>query len=280
MQYCWVVCLLVSFVRSQETVRINGLIDVEPSYPPFSFSEEGKDWTGLCTTGRYQSPIDISDDYSNLQIVTAANSTFRELQVSTPPIPRSNLSLQMVQGLLVYWLFSTTIEQEILGAVIRQTMLESHVTVPAEHTYNGLRYPLELHVVYALSHPDGNIVAGMNLFILYKEGRADPFLADLINPNRTTIDLTSVFPASGVVDDYFYYIGSVDVPWPECWEPIAWYMPNYILEASPEQIQYFSDPVIKDLSFDNGKGVIRALQPLNDRAIYHYITPRDSSFLS
>lgn len=280
MRDCWIVCLLIIFAHAQMTLRKNGLLDVEPAYYSFAFSKGGRDWPGLCSTGRLQSPIGISDGYSNLQIVTAANSTFRELRASTPPMSKSDLYIQEVLGIVVYWFFNTTIEQEILGGVIRQTMLEVHVTVPAEHTYNGLRYPLELHIVYALSQPDGAVVPGVNIMILYKEGNADPFLEDLLNPNHTTIDLSPVYPPGGVVDDYYYYIGSVDLPWPDCWEPFAWYMPNYILEASPEQIQYFTDPTIKDFSFSKGRGTIRDLQPLNNRPVYHYITPRDTSFLS
>ena len=152
--------------------------------------------------------------------------------------------------------------------------------MPSEHTYNGLRYPLELHVVYGLTQPDGNVVPGVNFILPFREGRAHPFIEDLLEDDHTTIDLTPLFPSNGVVDDYYYYAGSVDVPWPDCWSPLVWYMPSYILEASPEQIQYFNDLYINDLSFSNGQGTIRALQPLENRPIYHFITPTASSFLS
>jgi carbonic anhydrase len=280
MQYCRIVCLLVCGTFAQESLFQNNLVDIEPQYPPFNFFQEGRDWQGLCATAPLQSPIDISDAYSNLQIVTAANSTFREFRTITPTVEKSGIYQQNVQGLIVDWLFSTSFEQEIFGSMITQTMYEVHFTVPAEHTYNGLRYPLELHVVYGLSQPDGNVVPGVNIILLFREGRAHPFVEDFINSNRTTIDLTSLFPSSGVVDDYYYYVGSVDVPWPDCWTPLSWFLPNYILEASTEQIQYFNDFYINDLSFSNGRGVIRALQPLGNRPTYHFITPAASSFLS
>ncbi len=277
MQNSWAIYLLLVSVRSQMTVRLNGIIDPQPNYPPFTFFEEGRDWQDLCTTNPLQSPIDISDSYSNLQIVTASNSTFREFQANTPPIPRSEgVFMQNAQGVRIYWLMSTTIEQEVLGQTIEQSMLEVHYMVPAEHTLNGLRYPLELHVVYALIQPEGSVVAGFNFILLFQEGKTDPFLDDLLNDNHTTIDLTPLFPIGGVVDDYYYYTGSVNMPWSDCWGPFSWVMPNYILEASPRQIQYFNDLYINDLSFSNGRGIIRALQPLNNRPIYHYIPPRDS----
>lgn len=262
------------------TVSKNGLIDPEANYASFNFAEEGRDWTGLCATYRYQTPIDISDTYSNLQIVTAENSTFREYRAITPPMPRSELFVQTEAGLLIYWLSFTTIQQEVFGRIQTQSLLEVHYMVPAEHTFNGLRYPLELHLVYALSLPDERIVAGVNFILLFREGRTDPFLDDLLNANNTTVDVSPLFPPGGVVDDYYYYTGDLNLPWPDCWGPFVWVMPNYILEASPEQIQYFNDLYINDLSFSNGRGMIRALQAANGRPVYHYVTPRDSTFLS
>ena len=273
--------LLVCFVHSQMTVNKNNLIDTEPTLLPFDFTEEGRDWPGqLCANYRFQTPIDISDVYSNLQIVTAENSTLREFQFDTPPMPQSDLFVQNAEGILIYWLASTTFRQEVLGQTQTQFMLEAHYMVPAEHTLNGLRYPLELHIAYGLSHPDDRIVPAFNFILLFQEGRTEPFLDDLLNPNHTTIDISPLFPPGGVVDDYYYYTGSVNLPWPDCWGPFSWVLPNYILEASPEQIQYFNDIYINDLSFSNGNGIIRSLQPLNDRPVYHYITPRDSTFLS
>lgn len=273
-------CLLLCLTHSQLTVNKNGLIDTEADYTPFNFSEEGRDWTGLCATYRYQSPIDISDVYSNLQIVTADNSTFREYRTTTPTMPRSELSVQNIGGLLIYWLGITTIQQEVFGRIQTFRLLEVHFMVPAEHTLNGLRYPLEAHLVYMLSLPDERIVAGFNLILLFQEGRTSPFLDDLLNANNTVVDVSPLFPPSGVVDDYYYYTGNLNMPWPDCFSPFTWIMPNYVLEASPEQIQYFNDMYINDLSFSNGRGNIRAVQPANGRPVYHYITPRDSTFLS
>jgi carbonic anhydrase len=265
---------------AQKFLSKKNLVDIELHYPSFNFSQEGRDWQGLCATAPLQSPVDISDAYPNLQIVTAANSTFREFRVITPTVQKSEIYQLNIQGMLVDWIFSTSLEQEIFGNMITQTMYEVHFTVPAEHTYNGLRYPLELHVVYGLNQPDNSVVPGVNIILLFREGRAHPFVEDFINSNHTTIDLTPLFPSNGVVNDYYYYVGSVDVPWSDCWFPFVWFMPNYILEASPEQIQYFNDIYINDLSFSNGRGVLRALQPLRNRPTYHFITPAASSFLS
>ena len=102
MQYYYILCLLVCGVLAQESLFQNNLVDIEPQYPPFTFGQEGRDWQGLCATAQLQSPIDISDAYSNLQIVTAANSTFREFRVITPPVQKSAIYLQKVQGLVVF----------------------------------------------------------------------------------------------------------------------------------------------------------------------------------
>ncbi len=273
--------LIYGFALAQITVDMNGLIDAEPTLKPFNFTQEGRDWPGImCSSSRYQTPIDIADSYSNLQVVTAENSTFREFHTSTPPFSRSELSIQDAEGLLVYWFVRTGISQEVLDQTIKQSLLEVQYMVPAEHTFNGLRYPLELHMTYAMNHPSGNIYPGFDFFLLYQEGREDPFLEDLINENHTTVDVSPVFPSNGIVDDYYYYTGTVNLPWPDCWGPFSWVMPNYILEASPRQIQYFNDLFIQNLTFSNGRGIIRSIQPLNDRPIYHYITPSEPSFLS
>ena len=102
MQYCWIICLLVCGTLAQESLFVNNLVDIEPSYYPFTYFHEGRDWPNLCANGKLQSPIDISDVYSDLQIVTAANSTFREFRVTTPPVQKSAIYLQKVQGLVVF----------------------------------------------------------------------------------------------------------------------------------------------------------------------------------
>jgi carbonic anhydrase len=125
-------------------------------------------------------------------------------------------------------------------------------------------------IITGIAHFDDSIQAFQCLEILFKVGKPNPFLQSLIEEDGE-VSIASIIPSSGVVDDYYYYSGSVDLPWPDCWEPVTWYIPNYVVEASAAQIDYWTERYVQDLSFSNGKGSARDVQPLNNRTVYHFI---------
>lgn len=281
MHFPLVLALLWPLACSQ-VVRMNGYLDMEPNMPPFNFLKHGTDWFGTCQTGMTLTPIDITEypsNPANYQVVTASNSSFREIRVDMGTVRKQNTLPQSMSGVVIYWIFNHTFTQNVLGEDITHTLAEIHFMSPAAHLYNGIRYPLEMHFAFCMKQPDGEVIPGADIIILFKEGREDPVQTALLG-DALELDLTSLFPPNQVLDDYYYYSGSVDIPWTECWEPLMWVMPNYILEASREQIQFWKDLYIAETADQSGWGPIRDVQPLNDRVIYHYVPSETStSFL-
>lgn len=260
-------------VRAQMFLRLNGYVDETVNAPSFDYFQGGSDWPGICSYGHYQSPIDINENPENpdqFQVVSPANSTFRPLVVDISPIPRSDFRIVDSGVFEAYMVYENAMQERTQGYPLLQNLADFHIKTPAEHTLNGVQYPMTMQVVFVFRQPDSVKYITSYMHILFREGREHPLLTSLIN-NDSTVDVSSLFPASGVIDDYYYYIGSLTFPWPECLEPQAWFVPAYILEAAPWQISYWADQYIGDFSFSGGRGNARVVQPLYDRVIYHVV---------
>ena len=243
----------------------------EPDYSGFTFAYKGHDWGGICSYGRSQSPIDIVTASTQVQVVSQANSSFAPLSVSLQTVNRSDILVENVSGLLIYATTGNTFTQLIAGKAITVGIIEYHPLVTSEHLLNGIRYPFGLVIITGIIHFDDKMQVIMGLEILFKEGRPNPFLQSLIEEDGE-VSIASILPLSGVIDDYYYYSGSIDLPWPGCWETVSWVVPNYVLEASAAQIDYWAERYVQDLSFSNGRGSARDVQPLYNRTIYHFVS--------
>ena len=252
---------------------MNGFADEQPDFFNFTTLHGGRDWTGWCATGHLQSPIDIdehSSDPARFQVVTEANSTFGPLRTRTQPIPMSQLDAESLPGFNVWLVYNTELEETALG--LSHTLGDIRVLTPSEHTLNGVRYPLSLMLLYVLRQPDTNYFPSLLLQLLFQEGHSSPLIDALIS-NEGEIDLSELFPSNGIVDDYFTYTGSSNVPVAMCREPYTWVIPNYILEASTEQISYWRT------QYHSDTGNARDLQPLGNRTIFHFVPEAARSFL-
>lgn len=266
---------LLTDLTSGQAIEMNGFAEIMPGSDPFNYLKRGTDWPGTCQTSLSMTPIDVTEypaDPAHFQVVTSQNSSFREMRTDMGPVRKHDMVFTSMMGNGLFWFFNYTVTQNVLGYDVTHTTAEVHFMTPSAHLFNGVRYPLEIHFGLALKQPDGPVFSTMDLFILYKEGQPDPFLTQLMGDAKEA-DLRLLFPNGPIIDDYYMYSGSVDMPWTECWEPLTWAMPNYILEASPEQIQFWKELYLLETNDQSGWGDIRDVQPLNDRIIYHYITP-------
>lgn len=256
-------------ISSSQAIWLNGYQDSAYPWAGPGFEKMGRDWDGLCASGLAQSPIDITEYPANpdqYQVVTASNSTFRPLVFSNSP---SSLYLQD-NGLFDFvWIYQGTVTQTVNEINVEEVLALIIFHAPAEHTIRGVRYPLGVLLEYSGVMPDGSITFGYQVYVVFREGRRNVALDQFIN--QEPMDVSFFLPPNGVLDDYYYYIGSFDIPVPGCIENIPWVISNYVMEAAPEQIQHFQDLYVNDLSFSNGVGDIRAIQPLNDRVLYHFI---------
>ncbi|KAI9122299.1 hypothetical protein K1719_006988 [Acacia pycnantha] len=142
---------------------------------------------------------------------------------------------------------------------------QAHWHSPSEHTINGRRYDMELHMVHSSSSkPEKVVVVG----VLYKIGRPDPFLSKLGKYIRKMVDevgeeeIGYIHPLgiSKRGRNYFTYVGSLTVP--PCTEGVLWIIDHKVRTVSREQVK-----LLREAVHDYAEKNARPLQPHNDREI-------------
>nr|WP_294923113.1 carbonic anhydrase family protein [uncultured Flavobacterium sp.] len=135
-----------------------------------------------------------------------------------------------------------------------------HFHEPAEHTINGVRYPLVAHLVHV--NKDGKIavveVMGkeddenndvyefLEKYLPVKESQSKEINAHL--------DFSKILPDNKA---YYTYTGSLTTP--PCTEGVQWFVMKEAIDVSPK--------MIKDLKDLMPKNNFRSVQPLNGRII-------------
>lgn len=148
------------------------------------------------------------------------------------------------------------------------TLYQCHWHHPAEHTLDGVQYPLEIHLVHKAE--DGEIAV---IGILYKSGARDPFLDKLTdaihalanNPNETVELLGPVDPFDIKLDSskYYRYMGSLTTP--ACTEGVIWTVIDEIKTVLDDQVSALQ-AAVHDGYGENA----RPRQPLNERKVSMY----------
>ncbi len=136
-------------------------------------------------------------------------------------------------------------------------LLQVHFHTGSEHTVNGIRFPMEAHLVHKSSTSGNLAVVG----ILFEEGAENTFLAKFIDDvpeeenknffSSTLVDISTLLPSD---PGYFTYAGSLTTP--PCSEIVTWFVMQTAVEASSAQISK-----IHGIVHDN----YRPVQPLNGR---------------
>ncbi|XP_028450466.1 carbonic anhydrase 4-like [Perca flavescens] len=152
----------------------------------------------------------------------------------------------------------------------------------SEHTINGERYPMELHIIHvkkdyddletALSDPEGVAVLGF-LFETSNTAneRYDPLISAL--PSITAIDseaplesisLAQLIPHEKNLTSFYRYKGSLTTP--GCNEAVIWTVFKNTIPLSMDQLTAFSQVTIEDETPMVGN--FRPVQPLNGRKVF------------
>lgn len=142
-------------------------------------------------------------------------------------------------------------------------LAQFHFHTPSEHTVDGVRYPMEMHLVHTDASGKPAVVVG----ILVKEGTGhhselDPAFQQLPSHSDEHISLPGVnvhaarlLPAER---SFFHYAGSLTTP--PCTEGIQWYVMRSPIELPAEQIAAYR--ALAHLSPSN-----RPLQARNARTV-------------
>ncbi|KAL0339704.1 UNVERIFIED_CONTAM: Alpha carbonic anhydrase 7 [Sesamum radiatum] len=237
-------------------------IDDETSYSYVVGAKDGPENWGnlnpswrLCGTGKTQSPINIVDCEVNFtQSLADLNRKYHPTKVV---LKNKGHEIQVVWE-----------EGEAGGIIINGDefkLLQCHWHIPAEHTVNGFRSNMELHIVHVNNRGDIAVVG-----ILYELGPADPFLAKLLPylplatqegyPLRRSINPSNIkFPGK----EYYRYNGSLTTP--PCSENVTWTVFKKVKTVSCDQIR-----ALKDAVHDGITGNARPIQTTNRRTVYAF----------
>jgi carbonic anhydrase len=238
--------LLLTFnvIQSQDSTET-------PEPPPhWTYEgEEGPEHWGdlsedfaLCSTGRAQSPIDISGSQS----VNLADIAFN-YQPSALNIFNNGHTIQVAYDEGSSITYNETQYQ----------LLQFHLHHPSEHTFNGESFAMEIHFVHRSADGDLAVVG----VLLRESDVANEAYATIFDnmpgeagtpePSELTIDPNALLPTEHV---YYTYSGSLTTP--PCSQGVRWLVLQTPVDISLEQAEAFA--ALFELN-------ARPIQPLNTR---------------
>ncbi|EXB75897.1 hypothetical protein L484_022574 [Morus notabilis] len=223
---------------------------------PRHWGELKKEWKA-CKHGKLQSPIDLLNH--RVKVIPKLGDIKMNYKPANATIKNRGHDISIV------WL-------DDAGSIqINGTdyfLQQCHWHSPSEHSINGRRLDLELHIVH--SSPDVKIERRIAVIaMLYKFGKPDRFLSKFTK-DMVSITDTKQEVHKGVIDPrelkmgglkYYRYIGSLTIP--PCTEGVIWTMNKRISTVSREQVS-----LLREAVHDHAEMNARPLQPLNERDIH------------
>jgi carbonic anhydrase len=201
-------------------------------------------WSGLCSSGRNQSPVDLRDAVSaklaplSFKYESLAQDVFNNGHtVQVTYAPGSTLTLGSHQ----------------------YQLKQFHFHAPSENLLDGKHFPLEAHFVHA--DADGNLAV---VAVFFETGAASAALdklgKDLPLRAGDKHDLDVKLAAAELMPktrEYYRFSGSLTTP--PCSEGVNWLVLKHPVTASEKQIEQLHAA----MGHDNA----RPVQPLNARVI-------------
>lgn len=208
--------------------------------------------------GKHQSPINI------LEIETTPGNSLDKI---TGLNYQDNTSLTSItnNGHTIQYNFDGELNKFVYEDK-EYKMKQFHFHAPSEHTLNGIRYPLEIHLVHHNEKSNSYVVFAF----LVRQGKSDPtftFLEKFLPIKEgETKDISITYNLGTTVKDVFgldsvqafTYDGSLTTP--PCTERVHWIVFKNASTASASQIK-----MLEDLMPKNN---YRDVQPSNDRMVY------------
>lgn len=261
--------------------------DLEPTHETESckkWSYPSTNWAATCNdycAGNSQSPIDIV--FNNAVQQGSAPFVYTNYDQAIPSVNIKNNG----HSVTVSW--DTTVNTPSIsggGLTGNYTLAQFHFhwgcenARGSEHTFNGLSYAMELHLVHykasygsigeAIKHSDGLAVLGM----MFDVGTENPTLKpitgnlSLISEPGTNEDIAFNQKLEDLVptSPYFRYSGSLTTP--PCNEVVVWTVFRQEMQFSQDQLEAFRS--LKDHHGVSLCDNYRAVQPLNGRSVHIY----------
>ncbi|PRQ43642.1 putative carbonic anhydrase [Rosa chinensis] len=226
---------------------------------PKYWGELREEWAA-CKHGTLQSPVDLLSE--NVQV----HLNKGEVRLKYKP---ANATIRnRGHDISVQWNLGDAGSVEINGT--DYLLQQCHWHSPSEHTIDGIRFDMELHMVHLI--PDANVENNIVVVTyLYKLGKPDKFLSEVSTDIHAMIDEEEE-RHRGVVDPrdvkkggkkFYKYIGSLTVP--PCTEGVTWIIHKKLTTVSREQMELLREAV-HDFAEQNA----RPLQALNRRDVHFH----------
>lgn len=204
--------------------------------------------------GSQQSPINILDAEA---VATSSDTTLLRISYAE----QTHIQALLNNGHTLEYDFADGDSVYFRGT--GYALKQFHFHEPSEHTLNGVRYPIEMHLVHKSAQ--GGILV---LSVLGKEGKGSAPFAFLeswlpvkqgeTKPVNTPFSLLSALPEDH--HSYYHYTGSLTTP--PCTEGVHWFVFQTPMEVSEAQVKAIGQL----MPVDN----YRTQQPLNDRKVVKY----------
>ncbi|KAJ0177589.1 hypothetical protein K1T71_006462 [Dendrolimus kikuchii] len=235
-------------------------------------------WPGVCRAGELQSPINI--------MTRSAVVDYHEAHIRGPLGFRGYGDVKVAasnNGHTLKWSnIPDTPAPIVSGGPLRgnYTFLQFHLHWLSEHAIDGMKYPLEIHMVHiktglsveeALKRPDGLAVMGV-MGMVHSGGNSEyaldqimPVIPDLMDRTEKdieekTIDMTRLF--SPDPQSYYTYHGSLTTP--NCQEVVTWIVMDKPLMISDSQYKMLLEVNV------GARNNYRSLQATN-RVVYRSV---------
>jgi len=213
--------------------------------------EKNSDCSGL-----HQSPVNIIDiNVIEKRDDTARNTLFYSPKTILTKVRNNGHTIQ----------FDFDLGDSICSSDTHYDLIQIHFHEPSEHTVNGIRYPIETHLVHQSKEGEYTVLA-----IFGVEGEESETVEQLESflplsdgeekVINKALDLTTIFPEN---KDYYSYRGSLTTP--PCTENVNWIIFKEPIILSLEEVVRMRD----NMPIRN----FRNEQPLNDRVVYLYRNP-------
>ncbi|KAL4197147.1 hypothetical protein AMTRI_Chr04g249720 [Amborella trichopoda] len=223
---------------------------------PKHWGEIHPEWTA-CNNGDMQSPIDLL--HQRVEVLPNLGRLKRKYKSAKAILKNRGHDIMLKWG-----------ENGAGTLEINQTeyvLKQCHWHSPSEHSFNGSRYSLEVHLVHK-SKDGKEAVVG----ITYKIGRPDTFLNGLMNTISYIADSKEAEVEVGEVDPrhikmgnrkYYRYTGSLTTP--PCTQGVAWTIVKKVRTVSREQVR-----LLRAAVHDEAEANARPMRPINRRAVHLY----------